>query len=105
MLENKAQNSSGKPALRSTKFHALSRVTEEGYVSDRSYFQYDPHGEMLKVVGFNTDITDRKRAEEELHQSQLIVQRRGNLSNRTHRANDSRSPIALCPPQSAASRN
>ena len=31
MLENKAQNSSGKPALRSTKFHALSRVTEEGY--------------------------------------------------------------------------
>lgn len=30
---------------------------------------------MLKVVGFNTDITDRKRAEEELHQSQLIVQR------------------------------
>ncbi len=45
------------------------------YVSDRSYFQYDPHGEMLKVVGFNTDITDRKRAEEELHQSQLIVQR------------------------------
>ena len=33
MLENKAQNSSGKPALRSTKFHALSRVTEEGYAS------------------------------------------------------------------------
>ena len=31
MLENKAQNSSGKQALRSTKFHALSRVTNEGY--------------------------------------------------------------------------
>lgn len=45
------------------------------YVSDRSYFQYDPQGELLKVVGFNTDITDRKRTEEELHQSQLLVQR------------------------------
>ena len=31
MLENKAQNSSGKQALRSTKFHALSRVIKEGY--------------------------------------------------------------------------
>ena len=31
MLENKAQNSSGKQALRSTKFHALTRVTNEGY--------------------------------------------------------------------------
>ena len=33
MLENKAQNSSGKQALRSTKFHALSRVIKEGYPS------------------------------------------------------------------------
>ena len=33
MLENKAQNSSGKQAVRSTKFHALSRVIKEGYVS------------------------------------------------------------------------
>jgi PAS domain S-box-containing protein len=33
------------------------------YVSDRSYFQYDLQGELLKVVGFNTDITDRKRVE------------------------------------------
>ena len=32
MLENKAQNSSGKQALRSTKFHALSRVIKEGYL-------------------------------------------------------------------------
>ena len=31
MLENKAQNSSGKQAVRSTKFHALSRVIKEGY--------------------------------------------------------------------------
>ena len=31
MLENKAQNSSGKQALGSTKFHALSRVIKEGY--------------------------------------------------------------------------
>jgi PAS domain S-box-containing protein len=45
------------------------------YVSDRSYFQYDSHGELLKVVGFNTDITERKLAEEELRQSQLLVQR------------------------------
>ena len=45
------------------------------YVSDRSYFQYDSHGKLLKVVGFNTDITDRKLAEEQLHQSQLLVQR------------------------------
>jgi PAS domain S-box-containing protein len=45
------------------------------YVSDRSHFQYDASGELLKVIGFNTDITDRKRAEEELRQSQAIVQR------------------------------
>ncbi len=45
------------------------------YVSDRSYFQYDARGELLKVIGFNTDITDRKRAEEELHQAQALVQR------------------------------
>ncbi|WP_181243979.1 PAS domain-containing protein, partial [Chamaesiphon polymorphus] len=45
------------------------------YVSDRSYFQYDLQGELLKVVGFNTDITERKLAEEELYQSQLLVQR------------------------------
>ncbi len=45
------------------------------YVSDRSYFQYDAHGELLKVVGFNTDITERKLAEEELRQSQALVQR------------------------------
>jgi integrase len=31
MLENKAQNSSGKQTLRSTKFHALSRVIKEDY--------------------------------------------------------------------------
>ena len=30
MLENEAQNSSGKQALRSTKLHALSRVIKEG---------------------------------------------------------------------------
>ncbi len=45
------------------------------YVLDLSYFQYDSQGELLKVVGFNTDITERKRADEELHQSQLLVQR------------------------------
>jgi PAS domain S-box-containing protein len=45
------------------------------YVSDRSYFQYDAHGQMLKVFGFNTDISERKRAEEELRQSQALVQR------------------------------
>ena len=45
------------------------------YVSDRSYFQYDSQGQLLKVVGFNTDITERKLAEEELYQSQLLVQR------------------------------
>jgi hypothetical protein len=33
MLENKAQNSSGKKALISTKFHALSRVIKEGVVN------------------------------------------------------------------------
>jgi hypothetical protein len=37
MLENKAQNSSGKQALRSTKFHALSRVIKEGYVLIYNY--------------------------------------------------------------------
>ena len=31
MLENKAQNSSGKQALIFTKFHALTRVIKEGY--------------------------------------------------------------------------
>ncbi len=45
------------------------------YVSDRSYFQYDSHGQMINIVGFTTDITERKRTEEELHQSQLLVQR------------------------------
>ena len=35
MLENKAQNSSGKQALRSTKLHALSRVIKEGYLAYR----------------------------------------------------------------------
>uniref|UniRef100_UPI00286A1A9F PAS domain S-box protein n=1 Tax=Chamaesiphon sp. OTE_8_metabat_110 TaxID=2964696 RepID=UPI00286A1A9F len=45
------------------------------WVSDRSYFQYDLQGELLKVVGFNTDITERKHAEEELYESQLLVQR------------------------------
>ncbi len=30
---------------------------------------------MLKVVGFNTDITERKLAEEELRQTQALVQR------------------------------
>ncbi|PSB56242.1 PAS domain S-box protein [Chamaesiphon polymorphus] len=45
------------------------------YVSDRSYFQYDSHGQLLKVIGFNTDITDRKRAEENLRQSQALAQR------------------------------
>ena len=38
MLENKAQNSSGKQALRSTKFHALSRVIKEGYIYLRAYY-------------------------------------------------------------------
>ena len=33
MLENKAQNSSGKQAPGSTKFHALSRVIKEGYIN------------------------------------------------------------------------
>ena len=32
MLENKAQNSSGKQALIFTKVHALTRVIKEGYV-------------------------------------------------------------------------
>ena len=32
MLENKAQNSSGKQALIFTKFHALTRVIKEGYI-------------------------------------------------------------------------
>ena len=32
MLENKAQNSSGKQALIFTKFHALTRVIKEGYL-------------------------------------------------------------------------
>lgn len=45
------------------------------YVSDRNHFQYDAHGQLLKVVGFNTDITDRKQAEEKLSQSQALVQR------------------------------
>jgi PAS domain S-box-containing protein len=45
------------------------------YVLDLSYFQYDADGKLLKVVGFNTDITERKLAEERLHQSQLLVQR------------------------------
>jgi PAS domain S-box-containing protein len=45
------------------------------HISDRSYFQYDADGKLLKVVGFNTDITERKLAEAELHQSQLVVQR------------------------------
>ncbi len=45
------------------------------YVSDRSYFQYDADGKLLKVVGFNTDSTERKLAEERLFQSQLLVQR------------------------------
>ena len=45
------------------------------YVSDRSYFQYDAHGKLLKVFGFNTDISQRKRAEEELRQSQTLAQR------------------------------
>ena len=30
---------------------------------------------MINIVGFTTDITERKRTEEELHQSQLLVQR------------------------------
>ena len=45
------------------------------YVSDRNYCQYDSHGQMINIVGFTTDITERKRTEEELHQSQLLVQR------------------------------
>ncbi|AFY91324.1 PAS domain-containing protein [Chamaesiphon minutus] len=44
------------------------------YVSDRSYFQYDADGTLLKVIGFNTDISKRKRAEEELRQSQALAQ-------------------------------
>ncbi|WP_310482474.1 PAS domain-containing protein, partial [Chamaesiphon sp. VAR_48_metabat_403] len=45
------------------------------YVSDRNYFQYDSHGQRINIIGFTTDITERKLAEEELHQSQLLVQR------------------------------
>ncbi len=39
------------------------------YVSDRSYFQYDARGKLLKVIGFNTDITERKRAEAAIQES------------------------------------
>jgi PAS domain S-box-containing protein len=45
------------------------------YVSDRNYFQYDSHGQRINIIGFTTDITERKLAEEELRQSQLLVQR------------------------------
>ena len=48
------------------------------YVSDRNYFQYDSHGQRINIVGFTTDITERKRAEEELRQSQALVQRQLN---------------------------
>jgi PAS domain S-box-containing protein len=48
------------------------------YVSDRSYFQYDADGKLLKVIGFNTDITKRKQAEENLRQSQALAQRQLN---------------------------
>jgi PAS domain S-box-containing protein len=44
------------------------------YVSDRSYFQYDAHGELLKVIGFNTDITERKRAEAAIQESKTQLE-------------------------------
>jgi PAS domain S-box-containing protein len=45
------------------------------YVLDRSYFQYDSHGKLTNVVGFTSDITDRKRAEADLRQNQALTQR------------------------------
>ncbi len=45
------------------------------YVSDRSHFQYDDRGKLMTVIGFTTDITERKHAEEELRHSQALVQR------------------------------
>ncbi|WP_373547682.1 PAS domain-containing protein [Chamaesiphon sp.] len=40
------------------------------YVSDRSYFQYDSHGQRINIVGFTTDITERNRAEATLRDSE-----------------------------------
>jgi PAS domain S-box-containing protein len=61
------------------RFEAEYRVRHAAghwvYVSDRSYFQYDAHGKLLKVFGFNTDISERKLAEAELLESRSLVQR------------------------------
>jgi PAS domain S-box-containing protein len=43
-------------------------------VVDRNYFQYAADGQLLKVVGFTADISDRKQVEENLRQSQALAQ-------------------------------
>jgi PAS domain S-box-containing protein len=51
--------------------HAAGHWVE---VLERNYLHYDARGKLLKVVGFTTDISDRKQAEENLRQSQALAQ-------------------------------
>jgi PAS domain S-box-containing protein len=44
-------------------------------LSQSTVFNTTPAGDVRQILGVSIDITDRKRAEEELHQSQALVQR------------------------------
>jgi PAS domain S-box-containing protein len=61
------------------RYESEYRVRHEAghwvYVWERGYLQYDSHGELVGVVGFTTDITNRKQTEEELIQAQALAQR------------------------------
>ena len=47
---------------------------ETGYISVRFFIIKDEKGRTIKTVGANQDITERKKAEEELHEQHILMQ-------------------------------
>ena len=72
-VEATTQRAIDRQGIETTEFRIITEDSNVRYVSAAEKAVYDSSGHVCRVIGVNVDVTQRKKADEELHRNQAMM--------------------------------